>query len=189
MGFQDNWLITPEQLRDETPSRFDGLSYEQEMHLRTQACFHVDRLRNCRRPSEATLDFIKQHVVSTAKLLLHRFYTQHSFKTHAYEDVALAALFLAAKVEDRPIKVVTLLNKHFLLQDPQHQDYVEKSREQECVRVCAFACKRACVRVYIRACAGVHAFVRVAGAPLACVRRVRVCLRACVGSCAHANTQ
>jgi hypothetical protein len=150
MGFQDNWLITPEQLRDETPSRFDGLSYEQEMHLRTQACFHIDRLRNCRRPSETTLDFIKQHVVSTAKLLLHRFYTQHSFKTHQYEDVALAALFLAAKVEDRPIKVVTLLNKYFLLQDPQHQDFLEKSRDQECVRACARACVRVRVRVRMR---------------------------------------
>eukprot|EP00750_Incisomonas_marina_P021697 INCI4633.2.p2 GENE.INCI4633.2~~INCI4633.2.p2 ORF type:complete len:392 (+),score=92.66 INCI4633.2:311-1486(+) len=127
LGFQDDWLVTLEQLRDRTPSRFDDISFEEEIELRTVACFHIDTIRN----THSSGDFIRQQVVSTAKLLLQRFYTQHSFNKHPWKDVALAALFLAAKVEDRPVKVVEVLNRHFRWADPSHQDFVERSRDEE----------------------------------------------------------
>ena len=151
MGFHSDWLITQGQLLHETPSRYDGISHEKELLLRRSACEYIDKIRNSRRAqpagssnsssssssskrSRSSRDapgFIRLQVVLTAKVLVQRFYTQHSFKTHPWGDVALAALFLAAKVEDRPVKIVVILNKYFLLLDPEHDDFVERSKDED----------------------------------------------------------
>jgi len=136
IGFGGEWIVTEEQLFNNTPSRYDGISYDQEIEMRTTACERIDNIRNAHRKIEGqelrdSPSFMRQQVVVTAKLLLQRFYTQHSFKTHPWQDVALAALFLAAKLEDRPMKLVLILNKFFLMQDKHHVDFVDRSRDEE----------------------------------------------------------
>ncbi|KAL3918850.1 MAG: hypothetical protein SGILL_004048 [Bacillariaceae sp.] len=49
--------------------------------------------------------------ISTAEVFFHRFYAKHSFKDHDRFEVAVAALVLAAKTEEAPKKVNTIMQE------------------------------------------------------------------------------
>jgi cyclin T len=126
---EDLWIVDDEVLRN-SPSRRDGISAETEK---------VDR--------EATLNFLQDFgaahgfdrvVVCTASVFLQRFFVLQSQKQHERFLVAIAALFLAGKVEEHPQHLKVIIPKFMAFRakygiggcsagnDPQN----EKEREE-----------------------------------------------------------
>ena len=49
-------------------------------------------------------------VGSSALVLFHRFYTLHSFKKHDRNVVSASCIFLASKIEEKPLRLKELVN-------------------------------------------------------------------------------
>jgi len=97
----DNVLYPPEKI-ETTPSRADGLSAEEERDVRILGCDFIQ--------ASGLLLQLPQVAMATAQILFHRFYYAKSIVKHNYEHVVMAALFLAAKVEECPRRVRDVLN-------------------------------------------------------------------------------
>jgi len=97
----DNVLYPPEKI-ETTPSRADGLSVEEERDVRILGCDFIQ--------ASGLLLQLPQVAMATAQILFHRFYYAKSIVKHNYEHVVMAALFLAAKVEECPRRVRDVLN-------------------------------------------------------------------------------
>jgi cyclin T len=88
---------------DETnlPSYKDGITSEEE---------NLKRSRTCRFIEEAgRILKLPRLAVATAMVLFHRFYAKHSFAEHDRFEVAVACILLAAKVEEAPKKLSTII--------------------------------------------------------------------------------
>ena len=126
---EDLWIVDEEVLRN-SPSRRDGISAETEK---------ADR--------EATLNFLQDFggahgfdriVVCTASVFVQRFFVLQSQNQHERFLVAVAALFLAGKVEEHPQHLKVIIPKYMAFcakygiggcsagNDPQN----EKEREE-----------------------------------------------------------
>ena len=84
------------------PSVKEGMSAEEEA---------LKRLKTCRFIEEAGTRTLKlpRVAVSTAMVFFHRFYAKHSFQEHDRFEVAVASIVLAAKTEESPKKLDTVL--------------------------------------------------------------------------------
>ena len=95
-------LLPPPALARPSPSRADGVAGGVERAYRAWACELIQdcgiRLR------------LRQAVMATAQSLLQRFYHRRSLAAHDAHVVAMAALFLAAKVEEQPRRMRDVLN-------------------------------------------------------------------------------
>ncbi|XP_057329801.1 cyclin-T-like [Microplitis mediator] len=90
-----NWYFSKEELKN-SPSFKDGISAEKERDHKQQAAYLITDLGKRLKLSEVC--------VHTAIVYMHRFFIHHSLaKFHRYE-IATAAIFLAAKVEEEPQK-------------------------------------------------------------------------------------
>ena len=70
----------------------------------------IKRRKTCRFIEEAGRCLKFQRIaVSTALVFFHRFYAKHSFADHDRFEVAVAALVLAAKTEEAPKKLNTVI--------------------------------------------------------------------------------
>jgi hypothetical protein len=83
------------------PSLKDGMTAEEESMKRRKTCRFIEEAgRILKLPRVA---------VSTAMVFFHRFYAKHSFQQHDRFEVAVAALVLAAKTEESPKKLNTVI--------------------------------------------------------------------------------
>eukprot|EP00980_Cylindrotheca_fusiformis_P029201 scaffold22750_cov209-Cylindrotheca_fusiformis.AAC.2 len=83
------------------PSLKDGMSAEEEATKRRKTCRFIEEAgRVLKLPRVA---------ISTAMVFFHRFYAKHSFQDHDRFEVAVAAIVLAAKTEESPKKLNTVI--------------------------------------------------------------------------------
>eukprot|EP01025_Chloroclados_australasicus_P048400 TRINITY_DN5482_c0_g1_i1.p1 TRINITY_DN5482_c0_g1~~TRINITY_DN5482_c0_g1_i1.p1 ORF type:complete len:449 (-),score=50.58 TRINITY_DN5482_c0_g1_i1:402-1748(-) len=87
----DNFYLTEDQLLS-SPSRQDGISFEDEQQLRMYACDLIQEV--------GILLLCPQQVLATAQVLLHRFYCKKSFKNYMVKHVAMGCLLLGSKLEE-----------------------------------------------------------------------------------------
>lgn len=85
------------------PSVKDGISPEEEADKRRKTCRFIEEAgRILKLPRVA---------VATAMVFFHRFYAKHSFAEHDRFEVAVACLLLAAKTEEAPKKLNTVIDE------------------------------------------------------------------------------
>ncbi|KAF8979737.1 hypothetical protein BGZ46_005109 [Entomortierella lignicola] len=96
-----NALLTLEQLQ-RTPSREDGISEEQEDDLRQFGCHLIQ--------TAGILLKLPQVAMATAQILFQRFFYQASLRKFAIRDISIGSIFLAAKVEECPVRMTDLVN-------------------------------------------------------------------------------
>ncbi|KCV70808.1 hypothetical protein H696_03159 [Fonticula alba] len=87
-------VILPDSILAASPSTKEGLSPELEYDLRVWTCDFVWEL--------GIALTLPQNVISTAQVLLQRYYYQVSFSRSPAGPTALAAVFLASKLCERP---------------------------------------------------------------------------------------
>ncbi|CAG9864121.1 unnamed protein product [Phyllotreta striolata] len=92
----DRWYFTKEQLEN-TPSRKCGFDAHKELSNRQQAANFIQDMGQKLK--------VSQLCINTAIVYMHRFYVFHSFTHFPWHQMAAAALFLAAKVEEQPRKL------------------------------------------------------------------------------------
>ncbi|KAL4429015.1 hypothetical protein ABPG77_006054 [Micractinium sp. CCAP 211/92] len=97
----DNFYLTKEQL-EASPSRADGIDAATEAELRRYCCDVV--------AEAAVLLRLPQVVAATAQVLIQRFYCKRSLKKFDVKAVAMAAFWLACKLEE----VIEIDNPHRL---------------------------------------------------------------------------
>lgn len=116
-----------EQLSFQTASLVEsGVPWAVEQQLRRTTCSFVEDL--------ASLVEIPDAPTIAAQLYVQRFYVLHSFRKHDRFLVATAALFLAAKTEEFPIKVrlLTECALYLLLcKQPGKEELLKKSRNRQ----------------------------------------------------------
>ncbi|CAH1163982.1 unnamed protein product [Phaedon cochleariae] len=95
-GNSDKWYFTKEQL-ESTPSRKCGYDSHKELSYRQQAANFIQDMGQRLK--------VSQLCINTAIVYMHRFYVFHSFTHFPWHQMAAAALFLAAKVEEQPRKL------------------------------------------------------------------------------------
>jgi hypothetical protein len=83
------------------PSLRDGMTAEEESMKRRKTCRFIEEAgRVLKLPRVA---------VSTAMVFFHRFFAKHSFNEHDRFEVAVASIVLAAKTEESPKKLNTVI--------------------------------------------------------------------------------
>lgn len=97
---ESRWFFTDEQLLS-TPSKDHGIDAEKEMELRQDAACMIQEMGQRLR--------VNQLCINTAIVYMHRFYVFHSFSKFPYTGMAMASLFLAAKVEEQPRKLESVI--------------------------------------------------------------------------------
>lgn len=97
---ESRWFFTDEQLLS-TPSTDHGIDAEKEMELRQDAACMIQEMGQRLR--------VNQLCINTAIVYMHRFYVFHSFSKFPYTGMAMASLFLAAKVEEQPRKLESVI--------------------------------------------------------------------------------
>lgn len=119
----NRWLFTPDQL-EHTPSiEYGGMTVQQEIRERHIAAAWIRKIgkklhESCQRPSSLS--------INTAMVFMHRFYMFHSFQKYPALTMAPCALFLAAKVEETPLKLEYVIKTvHMLTTDPNSNDKLE----------------------------------------------------------------
>jgi cyclin T len=90
------WFYSKEDLSN-SPSRKDGIDQFSELRYRQAG---AQLIQECGKRLQLT-----QLTINTAIVFMHRFFMMHSFKRFDKCDIAAAALFLAAKVEETPRKI------------------------------------------------------------------------------------
>ncbi|XP_065212572.1 cyclin-T1-like [Planococcus citri] len=123
----ERWYFTKEQLEN-SPSRRCGIDAEKELMHRQQA---ANFIRDVGKRLSLT-----QLCISTAIVYMHRFYMFHSFTHFHRNTIAMAALFLAAKVEEQPRKLEYIIKMaQWCLQkgqtntDCNSESYLEQAQE------------------------------------------------------------
>lgn len=94
--------IFPCEMLDETPSMKDGLDRDTENDLRRFGCELIQ--------ISGLLLKLPQVAMATGQVILQRFYYIKSMIKHDMETTAMAAIFLAAKIEESPRRVRDVIN-------------------------------------------------------------------------------
>ncbi|XP_057303977.1 cyclin-L2-like [Hydractinia symbiolongicarpus] len=94
--------ILPSENLDETPSMKDGLDRDTENELRIFGCELIQ--------TAGLLLRLPQVAMATGQVLLQRFYYTKSLVKHEVEVSAMAAIFLAAKIEESPRRIRDVIN-------------------------------------------------------------------------------
>ena len=85
------------------PSLKDGMTVKEEAEKRRKTCRFLEEAgRVLKLPRVA---------IATAMVFFHRFYAKHSFQEHDRFEVAVACIVLAAKTEESPKKVNTVIEE------------------------------------------------------------------------------
>lgn len=120
------WLFAADRLRS-TPSIKHGMTIQDELTCRQNAACLIRKIglklkESCKRPSGLCID--------TAMVYMHRFYMFHSFQKYPAHTIAPCALFLAAKVEETPIKLEYVIKTTHMIKDPNAPSLTERSYEE-----------------------------------------------------------
>ncbi|KAL5995961.1 hypothetical protein ACLOJK_026034 [Asimina triloba] len=97
----DQAFMSRDEIERCSPSRKDGIDVMRETHLRYSYCAFLQNLG-------MRLE-LPQTTIGTAMILCHRFFVRRSHACHDRFLVATAALFLAAKSEETPCPLNTVL--------------------------------------------------------------------------------
>jgi len=107
-----SWLLSPEIL-DQSPSRKDGVKEEEEKTYRRRTSIFIEEVA-----SSLKLDWQTQ---ATAQVFFHFFFAHHSFRRHKRFDVAVACIFLSAKVAPLTLsRSLSSLCSHTTFLSPRH---------------------------------------------------------------------
>ncbi|KAH1007379.1 hypothetical protein HUJ04_004622 [Dendroctonus ponderosae] len=106
----DKWYFTKEYLEN-TPSRESGFDAYKELQYRQQAANFIQDMGQKLQ--------VSQLCINTAIVYMHRFYVFHSFTKFPWHQMASAALFLAAKVEEQPRKLEYVIRVTNLCRNPR----------------------------------------------------------------------
>ncbi|KAK7862322.1 hypothetical protein R5R35_014682 [Gryllus longicercus] len=125
MESKRQWCFTKELLEN-TPSRKCGIDAEKELSYRQQAANFIQDM------GQSLL--VSQLCINTAIVYMHRFYVFHSFRVFHRNAIAIAAVFLAAKVEEQPRKLEHVIKvAHFCLHrsrlDTKSSLYLKQAHE------------------------------------------------------------
>lgn len=123
---EPKWLFSQEEL-NLTPSIRMGLSVSEELYHRQTAAGLIRKIgmklkESCKRPSGLSID--------TAMVYMHRFYMFHSFQRFPAQVMAPCAIFLAAKVEETPIKLEYVIKTSQMFIDPNSPPLSDREKEQ-----------------------------------------------------------
>lgn len=93
LNSEARWIFPPEKIEN-TPSRLDAMSKEDELAQRQQSALFISDLGGRLK--------VNQLCINTAIIYMHRFYMIHSLKKFHNYFVATACLYFACKVEEQP---------------------------------------------------------------------------------------
>ncbi|PIC19996.1 hypothetical protein B9Z55_025339 [Caenorhabditis nigoni] len=92
----ENFRVTKEQLETWTPSRHDGISHEDEVKQKEEACDliykYVDRF-----PKTEESHAHHLQVTAIASVILHRYFTMRSVKSREMDEVAAGCVMVACR--------------------------------------------------------------------------------------------
>ncbi|XP_076472731.1 cyclin-L1-like [Babylonia areolata] len=91
----ENVLLDEEKLKV-SPSMIDGISKEDEYALRFVGCNLIQ--------TAGLLLKLPQTAMATGQVVFHRFYYSKSLVKHNYEILAMACMYVAAKIEESPCR-------------------------------------------------------------------------------------
>eukprot|EP00117_Sycon_ciliatum_P021780 scpid105412/ scgid5011/ Cyclin-L2; Paneth cell-enhanced expression protein len=94
--------ILPDDRLQQTPSQKDGLSTDDEMDIRLISCEMIQHA--------GVLLRLPQVAMATAQVVFQRFFYRKSLVKHSYEHIAMACLFMAAKIEEAPRRIRDVIN-------------------------------------------------------------------------------
>ena len=89
------------------PSIQKGMSAQEESMKRRKTCRFIEEAGRVMK--------LPRVAISTAMVFFHRFYAKHAFQEHDRFEVAVAALVLAAKTEEAPKKLNTVIQECYKL--------------------------------------------------------------------------
>ncbi|XP_012218291.2 cyclin-T isoform X1 [Linepithema humile] len=105
MASDERWYFTKEQLAN-SPSRRCGIDADKELSYRQQAANFIQDM--------GQRLVVSQLCINTAIVYMHRFYVFHSLTQFHRNAIAVAALFLAAKVEEQPRKLEHVIKMAYM---------------------------------------------------------------------------
>ncbi|XP_072761220.1 uncharacterized protein [Anoplolepis gracilipes] len=105
MAADERWYFTREQLAN-TPSRKFGIDADKELSYRQQAANFIQDM--------GQRLVVSQLCINTAIVYMHRFYVFHSLTQFHRNAIAVASLFLAAKVEEQPRKLEHVIKMAYM---------------------------------------------------------------------------
>lgn len=85
------------------PSLKDGMSPEEEATKRRKTCRFIEEAGRILKLPRVS--------IATAMVFFHRFYAKHSFNEHDRFEIAVAAIVLAAKTEESPKRLNTVIQE------------------------------------------------------------------------------
>merc|ERR1711871_71 len=115
-----DWYFTKEQGND-TPSRRDGISENEEKENRKDTCGFIQ---------EAGMKLkMPQYTIATAIVYFHRFFMRHSLKVYDKMMVGTACLFLAGKAEETPRKLKDAVSTGYSIKYPDRPPLKPESED------------------------------------------------------------
>ncbi|EGT48914.1 CBN-CIT-1.2 protein [Caenorhabditis brenneri] len=127
------WLKTQEFMIYHTPSRRDGITYEEEMSKRQQCGRFVFDVVMCLTHGKG-----ENGQMGVAITLVNRFFNVHSFKIADFRDVAAACVFLAGKNEDTPKKLKYVVNQLWQIKYPHQKQFPSEAVFQDVCNVVTY---------------------------------------------------
>lgn len=126
MSNESRWIFSSERL-SRTPSIKLGMSKNEELGRRQIAAGLIRKIglklkESCGKPSTLSM--------YTAMVYMHRFYMFHPFQKYPAPKMASAALFLAAKVEETPIRLEYVIKTTHMILDPNSATPTDRLYEE-----------------------------------------------------------
>lgn len=120
------WLFQADRL-ESTPSIRRGMSGHDELASRQAAAGLIRKIglklrESIKKPSGLCID--------TAMVFMHRFYMFHSFQKYPAHAIAPCVLFLAAKVEETPVKLEYVIKTAHMIRNPSAPPLNERLFEE-----------------------------------------------------------
>lgn len=119
-----DWLFTEAFLRERKDQK---ITYDAELLKRSQAVIFLEDMGK-----RLEKHHVNRKIISCACVLFHRFYTFHSLLSYKRLHMAIACLFLACKIEERPyIKLKELLYAYCTMRriELNEQDFADLRKE------------------------------------------------------------
>lgn len=110
-----DWIFTAQEVAC-SPSRKDGMGYQEELITRKQACDFIQKLAKALQLSKITQ--------ITGTNYLHRFYMRQSFLRYDKYITATSCLFLGAKIEEQSLRATQVAQEYIQIRKSIEKDRV-----------------------------------------------------------------
>lgn len=129
-NYNDPWLFNKNEIEISTPSRIDGLTWEQERDLRREGCRFIrgviDKMRKRYSNSNGSAEAVPE---SAASIFYQRFFTYESFKKHNRFIISTTCIFLGFKVEEHPRHIDTIMKAYCEMRSITNEEDYKRARE------------------------------------------------------------